>query len=72
MFRVGSAAIFLVNRPCAVRHCPAKTVIAGFGDARHANCPRFTGFATIAAQQITVISGLDPAIHREMEQPAQG
>jgi hypothetical protein len=36
MFPEGAAAIFLVNRPCIGRHHPAKTVIAGFADARHA------------------------------------
>jgi hypothetical protein len=44
--------MFLVNRPCATRHCPANTVIAGLcPDAGHAK---------------TVIAGLDPAIHRKM------
>jgi hypothetical protein len=42
MFRVGSAAMFLVNRPCIARHRggrldarQAKTVIAGLDPAFH-------------------------------------
>ena len=35
MFPGPAAAIFLVNRPCAARHRPAKTVIAGLDPAIH-------------------------------------
>ena len=59
MFPAHAAAIFLVNRPCAARHCPATTVIAGLAPcAQRKNCPRFSGFATIAAQERLSSPGL--------------
>src|SRR6185503_19882174 len=67
MFRVGSAVMFLVNRPCIARHCPAMTVIAGSASKRG-----FTEFAAVGAQPKAVIAGLDPAIHRKMGQSSCG